>query len=299
MSGRSGEERRTASSIRTSGSPGALSGRGRWPVILVSIPMLSLLIVPIFGLMLASSPTDLRAAVRDPLFLPALFLSARTSLTSLALVVLLGTPLAWWLGRSRSRVARFVEVLVELPIVVPPAVVGIALLYTLGRNGPLGGVLGGLGLQIPFTTAAVVIAQVVVSAPFFIQASASAFRAIDEDLLLVARTLGASPRGAFARVALPVAMPGIVVGAALAWARALGEFGATLLFAGNLPGSTQTMPLAIYMALESDVRVALALALVLATVALALLFLLRSAPTLWARFQRSLPGVADGRGVAR
>lgn len=252
--------------------------------------MLSLLIVPIAGLVIASSPADLRAAVHDPLFLPALVLSARTSLISLGLVVLLGTPLAWWLGRSRSRTARAVEVLVELPIVIPPAVVGIALLYTLGRRGPLSGLLDIFGLQIPFTTTAVVLAQVVVAAPFFIQASASAFRSVDADLMLVARTLGESPRGAFFRVALPSALPGVVVGAALAWARALGEFGATLLFAGNLPGTTQTMPLAIYMALESDVRVALALALVLATVALALLLLLRSAPGLWSRLLGVIPG---------
>jgi molybdate transport system permease protein len=175
-------------------------------------------------------------------------------------------------------------VLVDLPIVVPPAVVGIALLQTFGRRGVFGGWLASLGLQIPFTTTAVVLAQLVVSAPFFIQAASAAFRSVDADLLIVARTLGQSPGGAFVRVALPMALPGVIVGAALAWARALGEFGATLLFAGNLPGTTQTMPLAIYMALESDVRVATALALVLATISLLLLLGLRAAPAVWARF---------------
>jgi molybdate transport system permease protein len=251
---------------------------------LVAIPILSLLVVPMVALALASSPAELVEAVRDPLFAPALLLSARTTLVSLALVVLMGTPLAWWLGRSSSRLSRAVEVLVDLPIVVPPAVVGIALLQTFGRRGVFGGWLASLGLQIPFTTTAVVLAQLVVSAPFFIQAASAAFRSVDADLLIVARTLGQSPGGAFVRVALPMALPGVIVGAALAWARALGEFGATLLFAGNLPGTTQTMPLAIYMALESDVRVATALALVLATISLLLLLGLRAAPAVWARF---------------
>jgi molybdate transport system permease protein len=168
---------------------------------------------------------------------------------------------------------------VDLPIVVPPAVVGIALLLTFGRSGLLGAPLTALGIQIPFTTIAVVLAQVVVSAPFYVQAAAAAFRRVDPDLLIVARSLGQRPRGAFFGVALPLALPGLMGGAALAWARALGEFGATLLFAGNLPGITQTMPLAIYAALEVDVRVAVALSLALAAVSVLLLLALRAAPT--------------------
>ena len=270
------------------------TGSPRWPTALVAVPILTLLVLPMIALALVASPADLAEAVRNPLFAPALRLSARTTLTSLALVVLMGTPLAWWLGRSSSRVAGVVEVLVDLPIVVPPAVVGIALLQTFGRQGLFGGLLDDLGLQIPFTTTAVVMAQLVVSAPFYIQAAASAFRSVDEDLLIVARTLGQSPWGAFFRVALPMALPGVIVGAALAWARALGEFGATLLFAGNLPGTTQTMPLAIYMALESDVRVAIALALVLAVTALALLLVLRAAPSLWTRLAAAVVAPAPG-----
>jgi len=269
--------------------------RSRWPTALVAVPILTLLVVPMVALAAASSPADLAQAIRDPLFVPALLLSARTTLVSLGLVVLLGTPLAWWLGRSSSRPARLVEVLVDLPIVVPPAVVGIALLQTFGRRGLLGGALEALGVQVPFTTTAVVMAQLVVSAPFYIQAAASAFRGVDADLMTVARTLGQSPRGAFFRVALPMALPGVIVGAALAWARGLGEFGATLLFAGNLPGTTQTMPLAIYMALESDMRVAVALALVLAVTALMLLLVLRGAPAVWMRLTSA--AVAPGRTV--
>lgn len=260
-----------------------MTDRVRLPGALVALPILFLLVVPMAALALASSPGELVEAMRDPLFLPALLLSARTTLVSLVLVVVMGTPLAWWLARSSSGMARVVEVLVDLPIVVPPAVVGIALLQTFGRRGLFGGWLESVGVQIPFTTTAVVMAQLVVSAPFFVQAAASSFRNVDADLMIVARTLGRSPAGAFLHVALPIALPGVIVGAALAWARALGEFGATLLFAGNLPGTTQTMPLAIYMALESDVRVALALALVLAVISLLLLLVLRAAPRLWAR----------------
>jgi len=259
------------------------------PVLLLALPMLGLLLVPLLALLVTSSPSDLAAGVRHPLFGRALWLSARTTVVSLAVVVAAGTPLAWWLAIGPPARTRVVGVLVDLPIVIPPAVAGIALLQTFGRNGLFGPVLEALGLQVPFTTSAVVLAQVVVSAPFYVQSAAAAFRRLDPDLLIVARTLGQSPAGSFFRVAMPLALPGLVGGAALCWARALGEFGATLLFAGNLPGTTQTMPLAIYTALESDVRVALALSLVLAGAAVFLLLALRAAPGLW---RRRLPGLA-------
>jgi len=250
-----------------------MSGKttGRWPVFLVAMPMLGLLVLPVLALLFASSPSDLAAGMKHDLFMPALWLSIRTTVLSLAIVVLLGTPLAWWLAVASPRRRRVVELLVDLPIVLPPAVMGIALLQTFGRSGWL----GDWNLSIPFTTTAVVLAQVLVSAPFYIQSAAQSFRRVDRDLLIVARTLGRSRLGAFFRVALPIARPGLIGGAALAWARAIGEFGATLLFAGNMPDTTQTMPLAIYTALESDVRAAIALAVVLAGVAVLLLFALR------------------------
>ena len=239
--------------------------------------MLILLAVPVIALAGASSPTDLLAGVRHPLFGPALRLSALTTTASVAVVVATGTPLAWWIATSPRRRGRWAESLVELPIVIPPAVIGIALLETFGRNGLFGPALAAAGVRVPFTTVAVVLAQVVVSAPFFVQAAAAAFRRVDEDLLIVARTLGQAPSGAFLRVAVPLAAPGVAAGAALSWARAMGEFGATLLFAGNLPGTTQTMPLAIYTALESDARAAVALALALAAAGALLLLPLRFA----------------------
>lgn len=226
--------------------------------------MLLLLALPVAALVSASSPTDIAAGFRHPLFAPALRLSALTTAISLVTAVAAGTPLAWWIATRPRRRTRWAESLVDLPIVIPPAVIGIALLAAFGRNGLLGPALATADIRLPFTTAAVILAQVVVSAPFYIQAAAAAFRQVDEELIIVARTLGRTASGAFFRVAVPLATPGLAAGAALSWARAMGEFGATLLFAGNLPGSTQTMPLAIYTALESDARAAIALALVLA-----------------------------------
>ena len=243
--------------------------------------LLGLLVLPLVALVLASSPAALQQGMAHRLFAPALWLSARTTAVSLVIVVVSGTPLAWWLATARPGRARVVAALVDVPIVIPPAVVGVALLEALGRQGLLGPVLASFGITLPFSTAAVVVAQVVVSSPFYVQAATNAFRRVDPDLMAVARTLGASPPAAFVRVALPVAMPGLVGGAALAWARSVGEFGATLLFAGNFPGTTQTMPLAIYTALESDVDAAVAIAVVLAGIALAVLVALRIGPVVW------------------
>lgn len=255
---------------------------GRWGL-LAAVPMLALLAIPLIALAGASSPADIAEGARHPLFGPALWLSARTTVASLVIVVIAGTPLAWWLANRTSRRARIVELIVDLPIVIPPAVMGIALLQTFGQQGFFGPVLSALGVHVPFTTGAVIVAQTVVSAPFYVQAAAVGFRRVDEDLLIVARTLGHSPAGAFFRVVVPLALPGLVAGAALSWARALGEFGATLFFAGNFTGSTQTMPLAIYTALESDTRVAVALALVLAAASALLLVPLRTVPSMLAR----------------
>jgi molybdate transport system permease protein len=241
---------------------------------LLALSLIVLFALPLIALVAGGSFEALVAGLHNPLVLPALALSARTTAIGLTLIVLLGTPLAWRLARSPGRWTHWVEPLVELPIVIPPAVIGVALLLTFGRQG----LLGGLQLNIPFTTAAVVLAQVVVAAPFYVRAATATFRALDAELLLVARTLGASPARTFFRVALPCALPGLLSGAGLAAARAMGEFGATLLFAGNLPGHTQTMPLAIFSALERDVDAARALSLLLAAAALSVLISIRLVP---------------------
>ncbi len=244
--------------------------------------MFAFLALPLAALLLTASPRELLEGLQAELVGPALLLSLGTTVCSVAIVIALGTPLAWWLARSRGRLARAAEVVAQLPIVVPPAVGGLALLLTFGRRGLLGAPLEVLGLQLSFTTAAVVLAEVFVCAPFYIQSAAAAFRALDPGYLHVARTLGASPGRVFFRVALPLAAPGLVSGAALAWARALGEFGATLMFAGNMTGRTQTLPLAIYTALEVDVREAQAIAVLLVGAAVALLAVVRGAQA-WAQ----------------
>ena len=239
--------------------------------------LLVLLLLPM-GALLLSAP-DL--SLESDLLWPAISLSLRTSVLSLLIIVLTGTPLAWWLGTRRGRAVRLISVLVELPVVLPPAVVGVALLLTFGRSGLLGGALAAAGLSLPFSTAAVIIAQVIVAAPLYVSAAAAAFHSVDPDLLLVAQTLGVSRAAAIRRVAVPVALPGLLAGAALSWARAIGEFGATLLFAGSLPGVTQTMPLAILAALQTDLKIALTLSLLLAIGALLALLALRTIPTRW------------------
>lgn len=251
------------------------SGRTEPRLWVLGLPLLAFLALPVAALVLSSTPNSLLLGLQHPLVAPALWLSLKTSALSLGVVLLTGTPLAWWLARSDSRASRWLEPLVELPIVIPPAVIGIALLDAFGRGGLFGPALAGLGWSIPFTTTAVVLAQVVVSAPFYVQSAAAAFRGLDDDLMIVARTLGVGPARTFFGVALPAALPGVVSGAALSWARAIGEFGATLLFAGSLSGRTQTLPLAIFQALQQDVAAARALALLLAVVAIAVLVSLR------------------------
>lgn len=252
-------------------------GAERGALVFCGALLVAFLVLPIAALLLGTSMAELQAGLRHPLVWPALRLSLSTTATSLFVVLFLGTPLAWVLARSSGRWARAVETVVQLPIVIPPAVAGVAMLLALGRRGLLAGWLYPEGRSLTFTTTAVVLAQVFVSAPFFVQAATSAFRRIDARLLVVARTLGATPLRVFFSVAIPMSMPGLVAGAAMSWARALGEFGATLMFAGNLEGTTQTLPLAIYTALETDLMAARALSVVLVVVAFALLLGVRAA----------------------
>lgn len=268
-------------------SPAPAASRSRplaawlWPGALGALAGLLLLLVllPLAGLLFASSPRQLLAGLRDPLVVPALRLSLVTSTASLVVILVCGTPLGWILARNTRRSAplwRLLETIVELPVVLPPAVAGVALLLAFGRRGLLGPALASAGIGLPFSRAAVVFAQTFVAAPFYVQAAVAAFRRLDPDLLLVARTLGAARPRLLVAVAIPISWPALAGGAALSWARALGEFGATLMFAGNMSGRTQTLPLAIYAALESDLRTAQSLSLLLVAVAFALLVAIRA-----------------------
>jgi molybdate transport system permease protein len=197
----------------------------------------------------------------------ALALSLTTTAISLVLMVALGTPLALLLARRRFRGALLLETVIDLPIVLPPSVAGLALLLLLGRSGLLGGPLRALGVELPFTTAAVVVAQWFVAAPFFIRSARTGFAAVDHDLEDAARVDGASERQLFLHVTVPLAGSALTAGLVMAWARALGEFGATIMFAGNVEGHTQTLPLVVYGEFQAgslDTSVAAASMLVLA-----------------------------------
>ncbi len=224
--------------------------------------------LPIVAVFLRVSPTGLIDGLRSETAQQALLLSLKTTLVALSVTVLVGTPVAYVLARSSFPGRDLVTTLLELPLVMPPAVAGIALLSAFGARGTIG---GPLGLEIPFTTAAVVIAQVFVSSPFYLRQAQAAFAALDPRMLEAARASGASPTRGFVRIAIPLAAGGLVTGGVLAWARALGEFGATLIFAGSFPAVTQTAPLAIYGALDSDTNAALALSAVLVVVSFAVL----------------------------
>jgi molybdate transport system permease protein len=242
--------------------------RGRWVPILAGVLTASLLafvLLPILAIFVQVSPSEILAQLRSPVAVQALLISLKTSAMAMVVIVGVGIPVAYVLSRARWRGAQVVTTLIELPLVLPPAVAGIALLATFGRNGLLGAPLSAMGIELPFTQAAVVMALIFVAIPFQVGTSLAAFRSVDPELLAASRTLGAGPIRTFARVAVPLAAPGLTAGAALAWARALGEFGATLLFAGSFVGRTQTLPLAIYANL-ADFPIALSMAALLVAV---------------------------------
>jgi molybdate transport system permease protein len=243
---------------------------------------LAFLVLPVAAIFFRVPPGDLVGALGHDVTRDALLVSLETSAIAHAAVLLVGTPAAYLLARRRFRGRGLVLTLVELPLVLPPAVAGIALFAAFGRAGLLGDELDALGVQIPFTRAAVVLAVAFVESPFYFRGAIAAFETVDGTLLDAARTLGASPARVFARVALPLAAGGLAAASALALARGLGEFGATLIFAGSLQGVTQTLPLAIYAQFEQDFDTALAISALFIVVGAVLLVALKLYP--WFRF---------------
>jgi molybdate transport system permease protein len=236
----------------------------------------ALVAVPLLALLLRADWRNVAQHLADPEVWPAIRLSLLTTSTTVVLAVVLGTPLAWLLARARGRTAAWLRALLTVPLVLPPVVGGVALLMAYGRRGVVGAPLfEAFGLRVPFTPVAVVLAELFVAMPFYVIAVEGAMRGIDPRLEHVAATLGASPWRSFTRLALPLALPGMAAGAALAWARALGEFGATITFAGNFAGRTQTAPLAVYVALERDPQAAISLSLAMLLVSVVVLALLR------------------------
>ncbi|HEX6817418.1 MAG TPA: ABC transporter permease [Ktedonobacterales bacterium] len=250
----------------------------RWrtaALVLASLPMALFFLVPLIALVLRISPQQLLTRVVSPVVAQALQVSFSTTAVTVALTLVAGSPLAYLLARGRFPGRSVIDTLFTLPMVLPPAVAGIALLVAFGREGLLGRPLAILGLSIPFTPLAVVLAQIFVAGPFYVRAAVTAFGGVARELEEAASVDGASPLAVFQRITLPLAAPALMGGAVMTWARSLGEFGATILFAGNFAGVTQTMPLAIYIGFELDLNTAITLAVLLLGVSFAVLLVVR------------------------
>ncbi|MBA2812510.1 molybdate ABC transporter permease subunit [Streptomyces sp. KM273126] len=269
------------------GGPAGAGGRGRvrargrrtpvpLPLLVPALIGLAFLVLPLIAVLVRTPWSSLPEQLASTEVWQALRLSLVCATAATAVSLVIGVPLAWLLARVDFPGRGLVRALVTLPLVLPPVVGGVALLMALGRNGVVGQWLDAwFGITLPFTTAGVVVAEAFVAMPFLVISVEGTLRAADPRYEEAATTLGASRFTAFRRVTLPLIAPGIAAGAVLAWARALGEFGATITFAGNFPGRTQTMPLAVYLALQSDPAAAIALSLVLLAVSVAVLAGLR------------------------
>ncbi len=241
----------------------------------VVILFLLFLTIPVASLFLRITPEAFIESLQNPVVIDALFLSLVTAGASLVIVILMGTPLAYLNARTNYPGKEVVDTLIDLPIVMPPAVAGIALLMAFGRRGVIGEYLNAFGIQIAFTTLAVVMAQTFVASPFYIRQARASFQAVDRTYEDAARTLGAGKLRVFFRVTVPIAWAGLVSGAILTFARALGEFGATIMFAGNFQGRTQTMPLAIYTTMQGELNDALCLAIILVVISFAVILMVK------------------------
>ncbi len=241
----------------------------------LSLPMLAFLVIPLLALFIRSSPSQLVANLSRPEVLQAVGVSLGTTLVATLVIVLFGTPVAYLLATRALPYRRWIDTLIDLPTVLPPAVAGVALLLTFGRRGLFGGVLDFLGIQIAFMPAAVILAQVFIAAPFYIKSAALGFSSIDHEIEQAAALDGAGSFQIFRYIHVPLSWQALLSGSVMSWARALGDFGATIIFAGNFPGRTQTMPLAIYIGFEIQLDVALTLSVILVLVSFLVLMLVK------------------------
>lgn len=245
-----------------------------------ALPLIFVITLPVVMMFTRTSPQELLANIGERPVLQAIGVSLRTTLVSVGLILLLGTPLAYLLGRYEFRYKKVLDALIDLPLVLPPSVAGLALLITLGRRGLVGGWLEAVGIEIAFSTAAVVIAQVFIAAPFYVRAASLGFASVDSEIEQAARMDGANHWQTFQYVILPLSRFALLSGIVMSWARALGEFGATIIFAGNFPGRTQTMPTAIYLGFERDLDSAITLAVILVMISFVSLLVVKLLVTL-------------------
>ena len=240
-----------------------------------AVPMIMFLTLPLLALIWRTELTDISTHLAQPVARRAIILSLWTSATATLLTIVLGTPLALLMTRRHFRGRRALDTLIDLPTVLPPAVAGLALLMAFGRRGMLGQGLSVAGIEIAFTSLAVIFAQLFVASPYYIRAAIGGLSRSAVELEEAAALDGADSRQIFRFVTVPLARASLLGGLVMTWARALGDFGATILFAGNYPGRTQTMPLAIYIGFELDLNVALALSVVLMATAFSILLLVK------------------------
>ena len=264
---------RTFAGIKTEGR----SSHPLWMPAGITVTLLYVLFIglPVVAILVkAAQQKGLMASLLSDTTIQALQLSIVTSIISIIIVVIIGTPFALLLARKDNLLLKFIDSLVELPIILPPIVAGVAMLMAGGRQGIMGPALSSVGIALPFTTGAVICAQIFVAAPFYIRAAKLGFQSVSTDYEDVSQTLGVSPWQTFWKLTIPLASPSILSGLALAWARAISEFGATIMFAGNLTGKTQTMPLAILTAMESDIGASLGLSVILLFASIIVLIIL-------------------------
>ncbi len=256
--------------------------QGRWlalgrsiPLALACLPMLAFFALPLVALVLRVTPASLLASFVDPTVAQSIQLSITTTLITTGLTILGGTPIAYLLARHRFPGRIVVDTLIDIPMLLPPAVAGIALLVAFGRRGLLGPYLDNANIEIAFSTTAVIMAQIFVAGPFYVKTAITAFAHVDREVEQAAAVDGANAFNVFRLITLPLCWSTLFTGAVMTWARSLGEFGATILFAGNFPGITQTMPLAIYVGFETDLQGALTLSVILLIIAFLVLIVVK------------------------